>query len=304
MSAPSEDASPSSNDVMAALNFAPHELQTCGFAHSGFDVQCPLLVFAPRCAAMRPHIEARYPTDLEARVALEGGAGLAPLTELPPEASAWLLPALQPEQDVRGLAGLHSIVERLFSPNVCPWEQAQTLETLATYFIEESCSRTSSCRRRSPSRPATSASRRSSNTSLASWCGAIHTSTATWTPTGPRRSSASGSGSRPRSAPNATHANRPPRAESALDSVPTFTPSFVRSDQLIDRAERVGLGAPPESAREQLAVAITALEDPPDAAAVGALLWAHRSPRTRRRDRHGAGWTPRRERLHRVLQSG
>ena len=94
------------------------------------------------------------------------------------------------------------------------------------------------------------------------------------------------------------------RAESALDSVPTFTPSFVRSDQLIDRAERVGFGAPPESAREQLAVAITALEDPPGAAAVGALLWARRSPRTRRRDRHGTGLTPRRKRLHRVLQSG
>jgi MazG family protein len=36
-----------------------------------------------------------------------------------------------------GLAGMHDLMERLLGPHGCPWDRAQTLETLRPYLIEE-----------------------------------------------------------------------------------------------------------------------------------------------------------------------
>lgn len=296
MSAPSEDASPSFSDVMAALNLAPHELQTFDPAHLRFDAQRPLLVLAPQFEAARPHIALRYPADLEARVALEAGATTALLTALPNNASAWLLPALQPEQDVRGLAGLRGIVERLFSPDGCPWDQAQTPETLGTYFIEESYELVDAIEGGNPDEireelgdvlahvfMQTSVAQQAGDFSVEDVVeysarklvrrhphvyGDVDTDSPEEIERIWEEIKTQERAERDARQPAAT------RAESALDSVPASAPSLVRSDQLIGRAERAGLGAPPQSAREQLALAIAALEDPPDAAAVGALLWA------------------------------
>ena len=57
---------------------------------------------------------------------------------LPGDARAWLIAPLAPEQDHRSLAGLRSIVERLYAPGGCPWDREQTHRSLRPYLLEES----------------------------------------------------------------------------------------------------------------------------------------------------------------------
>ena len=47
------------------------------------------------------------------------------------------LPALAPERNFRTFGGLEAIVHRLRAPNGCPWDRAQTHESLRRFLLEE-----------------------------------------------------------------------------------------------------------------------------------------------------------------------
>ena len=304
-----DDSSAALPRVIAALGLAPHQLQLFDPAYPRFDAQRPLLVLAPQFRAARPLLAARYPTATEARAVSEGAPSAnvvtpALLAALPPNATAWLLPALPPELDTRGIAGLRGLVERLFGPDGCPWDQAQTPETLGTYFIEESYELVDAIER------GTTADIREElgdilahvfmQTSVAQLRGDFTVEDVVdhiarklvrrhphvfgdvesddpeeierlWEQIKAQER-----------AERATDANAA-RPESALDSVPHAAPALVRSDQLVGRAERAGLGPAPTPARDELATAIAALDlarptSPPSSSeasdAIGALLWA------------------------------
>jgi tetrapyrrole methylase family protein/MazG family protein len=66
-------------------------------------------------------------------------AALADLAAVaPPDGPACLyLPALPPERNFRTFGGLESIVHRLRAPDGCPWDRAQTHESLKPFLLEE-----------------------------------------------------------------------------------------------------------------------------------------------------------------------
>jgi tetrapyrrole methylase family protein/MazG family protein len=233
-------------------------------------------------------------------VALGEGASTSLIGSLPSEAVAWLLPALTPEQDVRGLAGIRGVVERLFSPDGCPWDQAQTPETLATYFIEEAYELVDAIEGGDASEIREELGDILAHvfmqTSVAQQAGQftvedvveyisrklvrrhphVYGDVDSDDPEEIERlwEQIKADERAERFARNPDAAATP---ESALDSVPNSAPSLVRSDQLIGRAERAGLGAPPQPSRAQLAEALDALDaldDAPDTPAIGTLLWA------------------------------
>ena len=123
--------------VLAAVGLAAHELQAFDPAHAAFDAQRPLLVLAPQFEAAASLIAARYADGHPARALVGASAVETTAARLPREAEAWLLPALAPEQDLRALAGLRAIMERLYGPDGCPWDREQTHETLRSYLLEE-----------------------------------------------------------------------------------------------------------------------------------------------------------------------
>jgi len=64
---------------------------------------------------------------------------LAALAEAaPPDEPACLyLPAVAPERNFRTFGGLEAIVHRLRAPGGCPWDRAQTHESLKRFLLEE-----------------------------------------------------------------------------------------------------------------------------------------------------------------------
>jgi len=307
------DPSAALREAIAALDLAPHQLQLFDPDYPRFDAQRPLLVLAPQFEVARPLLALRYPTTTEARAVIEGSPNLVPLDALPSHATAWLLPALPPELDTRGIAGLRGLVERLFGPDGCPWDQIQTTETLGTYFIEESYELIDAIER------GTSDDIREElgdilahvfmQTSVAQLRGDFTVEDVVdhiarklvrrhphvfgdvesddpeeiehlWEQIkAEERAARAASASGTPANENSTDAARP---EGALDSVPNAAPALVRSDQLIGRAERAGLGPSPTPLHDELAVALATLNlaQPPsplssaDApSAIGALLW-------------------------------
>ena len=129
---------PSLDAVLAAFGLA---LQVFDPAHPRIDAQRPLLVLAPQLAAAAPVLAARYPAEHPVSI-LAGGhvveatsAGSAHAAA--GAAEAWLVAALAPEQDVRALAGLRAIMERLLGPGGCPWDREQSHASLRGSLIEE-----------------------------------------------------------------------------------------------------------------------------------------------------------------------
>jgi MazG family protein len=71
------------------------------------------------------------------RLTRRGGAGRAPADNAGATASA-ASPPPRDEHGLReGLAGLRDLVDRLLAEDGCPWDRAQTLETLRPYLLEE-----------------------------------------------------------------------------------------------------------------------------------------------------------------------
>lgn len=128
---------PSLDAICAALDLAPHAVQAFDPAYPAFDAQRPLLVLAPQFEAARPEVRRRYPPSKVTRAVRGGSAEACDVAALPLDADAWLLPALAPEEDLRSLAGLRGVMERLFAPDGCPWDREQTHESLRRYLLEE-----------------------------------------------------------------------------------------------------------------------------------------------------------------------
>ena len=128
---------PSLDAICAALDLAPHAVQAFDPAHPAFDAQRPLLVLPPQFEAARPEVRRRYPPSKIARVLRGDTTDETTVATLPFDTQAWLLPALAPEEDLRSLAGLRGVMERLFAPDGCPWDREQTHESLRRYLIEE-----------------------------------------------------------------------------------------------------------------------------------------------------------------------
>ena len=128
---------PSLDAICSALDLAPHAVQAFDPAHPAFDAQRPLLVLPPQFEASRPEVRRRYPPSKAARAVRGGSAEACDVAALPFDAEAWLLPALAPEEDLRSLAGLRGVMERLFAPDGCRWDREQTHESLRRYLLEE-----------------------------------------------------------------------------------------------------------------------------------------------------------------------
>ena len=143
--------------ILDAFGLAPSQVQAFDPAHPHVDAQRPLLILAAQRAHAEPVLAERYPAD-HAVMSLDA-AGPTPTTTTATTTAtttgalasgvdadadpagrasrAWLVAPLTPEQDVRSLAGLRGIMERLYSPDGCPWDYEQTHASLRGYLIEE-----------------------------------------------------------------------------------------------------------------------------------------------------------------------
>ena len=131
---------PSLDAVIEAFGLAPSEVQTFDPAHPRVDAQRPLLVLAPQQGPAASVIAERYPPGHQVMSLTAGDLTETTTDALDPAtaAEAWLVAPLAPEQDVRSLEGLRGVMERLYSPDGCPWDYDQTHESLRSYLIEES----------------------------------------------------------------------------------------------------------------------------------------------------------------------
>ncbi len=96
------------------VHIAPHILVIDQRAHqvfSGFDADFPTLI---------AHLNRLYDPQISAE-----------------PTNLLIIPALHQEHS-GGLAGLVHIVDRLLGPGGCPWDQAQTHDSLKKYLLEES----------------------------------------------------------------------------------------------------------------------------------------------------------------------
>jgi tetrapyrrole methylase family protein/MazG family protein len=101
---------------------------------------------APLLPVLRDRLLDLYPADHAAVVvstalspAQRRETPLADLAEASPldEPACLYLPALPPERNFRTFGGLEAIVHRLRAPDGCPWDRAQTHESLKRFLLEE-----------------------------------------------------------------------------------------------------------------------------------------------------------------------
>ena len=283
-SPPSSGAQPSIDALIAALGLAPHEVQVFDPAHPRFDAARGVLVLAPQFEAARFVLRARYGADADVRVARARRVGSATITTLPLDADAWLLPALRPEEDRASLDGLRGVMERLFAPNGCPWDREQTPQTLRRYLLEEAYELVDAIDRDD------AAGMREElgdlfahlfmQTALAQQAGRFTAEEvaayahAKFVRRHPHVFGDEEAGSNQdlldrweaikraeREQEAATAPAGRPRAETppgALDSVPAAAPALQRTQALLARAERAGLGAAPRGPLETARAAIEA----------------------------------------------
>ena len=131
---------PSLDTILDAFGLAPSEVQAFDPAHPHVDAQRTLLVLAAQREPAAAVIAERYPPAHGVMSLTTEGVTETTTDALDPgdPAEAWLVSPLAPEQDARSLEGLRGIMERLYSPDGCPWDYDQTHESLRSYLIEES----------------------------------------------------------------------------------------------------------------------------------------------------------------------
>lgn len=277
---------PSLDAICAALDLAPHAVQAFDPAHPAFDAQRPLLVLPPQFEAARPEVRRRYPPSKAARVVRDGATETCAVAALPFDAQAWLLPALAPEEDLRGLAGLRGVMERLFAPDGCPWDREQTHESLRRYLLEETYELVDAIDRGDPDglreEIGDVLAHMFMQTALAQQAGTftledvLEYATAKFVRRHPHVFGAEESGSmealldrweaikRGERAAKGESAETPP---GALDSIPLAAPALQRTQSLIGRAGTGGLAPATVGAAEATRAAL-------DSSDVGALLFA------------------------------
>jgi len=128
---------PSLDALCAAFGLSPHAVQTLDPAYPAFDAQRPLLVLPGEFEAARPLLVERYPSAHRLLMLTAAGPAASTIEAAGPQAAAWLVDPLPVEADVRSLAGLRGIIDRLAGPDGCPWDREQTPDTLRKYLLEE-----------------------------------------------------------------------------------------------------------------------------------------------------------------------
>jgi MazG family protein len=270
--------SPSLDTLLAALGIAPHEVQAFDPAHPRFDAERGLLVLAPQLEAARPVVRVRYAPGTTARVVIGGTVVETSVAALPLDAEAWLLPALAPEDDRASIAGLRGVMERLFAPDGCPWDRDQTPQTLRRYLIEEVYELVDAIDR--DDAPGmreelgdlmahlfmqTALAQQAGRFTAEDVAGYAH---AKFVRRHPHVFGDEEAGSNQdlldrweaikkaeREADGASSDTPPP---GALDSVPKAAPALQRLQSLLSRAQRAGLGEPPEAAADAARAALDA----------------------------------------------
>jgi tetrapyrrole methylase family protein/MazG family protein len=115
-----------------------------------FDPGAPLLILAGTATAVEPlpgrHarrgpigiLRALYPaTHRLVRLPESEGRNLEDLDDDVLASSAWLVPALDPVDNLASPHGMAAISARLRAPDGCPWDRKQTHRTLRPYLLEE-----------------------------------------------------------------------------------------------------------------------------------------------------------------------
>ena len=138
MTSPDRDT-PSLDAVIEAFGLGPSQVQAFDPEHPRVDAQRPLLVLAAQREHAAGVVAERYPAGHAVMSLSDGGVASTTVGALAAQhrAHAWLIAPLAPEQDARSLEGLRGIMERLYSPDGCPWDYDQTHESLRGYLIEE-----------------------------------------------------------------------------------------------------------------------------------------------------------------------
>jgi tetrapyrrole methylase family protein/MazG family protein len=275
--------------VLSALGLQPHQVQAFDPDHPVFDAQRPLLVLAPQFEAARASLRERYPPHVRARALLDGAVSDAGVDALPGEAAAWLLPALPPEEDHRGLAGLRGLMERLFGPDGCPWDREQTHESLRRYFLEETYGLVDAIDRGDLEGLAEELGDVLAHifmqTALAQQSGeftledVLEHASAKFVRRHPHVFGEEESGSAEALLERWEQIKAVERAgraepESALGSVPLAAPALQRAQTLMRRALRAGALAPEDGPAAALPALLDGFGEQPASEDVGALLWA------------------------------
>ena len=151
------EARPRSVDgLIAAAGLAPEDgLQVVGIGRLGavaVDPSLPLLLLAGDIAGEpapslpgrharhgpRAALAALYPPRHGLRRLADGGeVVLETLDEASLAATDWLVPALDPIDNLASPHGIAAISARLRAPDGCPWDRRQTHLTLRPYLLEE-----------------------------------------------------------------------------------------------------------------------------------------------------------------------
>jgi len=275
--------------VLAALELTPLEIQSFDPSRPRIDPQRPLIVLPPAFESARPLLRARYGERVEARAVVDGRAVAALVSALPGHAQAWALPALPPELDRRSLEGLRGVMERLFGPSGCPWDRAQTHESLRRYFLEECYELVDAIDRGDPQALEEELgdvlAHLFMQTALAQEAGAftledvLEHASAKFVRRHPHVFGDEEAGTEEallerweqiKAAERAAR-GEPAAPVGALDSVPLAAPALQRAQAMQHRARRAGPAAPP--APPALRGAAEAFAAAPTAEGLGALLW-------------------------------
>ena len=132
------DVQISVDELCEVLNIRPVQLQIFNPAYPNILAQRELLILRSEFEDAREIVEKRYQAAAVAKAVLPGSkVHLCTRDSLPSDALAWLLLPLKPEEDTYSLEGFQRVIELLFSPDGCPWDNAQTPDTLKKYLIEE-----------------------------------------------------------------------------------------------------------------------------------------------------------------------
>jgi tetrapyrrole methylase family protein/MazG family protein len=147
-------ASRSVDELLAAAGLDPARgvqlVSAARLPTIAFDPSLPLVVLPGGAASgealpgrharagARAILAALYPADHEL-IELPGGAArrLAELDDGSLAAGAWLVPALEPTDNLASPHGMAAISSRLRAPDGCPWDRRQTHLTLRPYLLEE-----------------------------------------------------------------------------------------------------------------------------------------------------------------------
>ncbi|MCH2524121.1 MAG: MazG family protein [Dehalococcoidia bacterium] len=123
--------------VAELLQLKPNELQVLNLKYTNFDTRRKLLILKSEIEKSLPLLLSRYPENLEITTVQEGKISKSYLSDAPTNCDAWFIPGLDTTNDPRSLISFRTIIEKLFSPEGCPWDQEQTPQSLIPFFLEE-----------------------------------------------------------------------------------------------------------------------------------------------------------------------